>query len=82
LLRRSLGKFKWNWTYYETASKINKEEGPLCIARLLNVIGKDGLEMFETFSLSDTDRGDIAKVLKEFEDRCMPVTHMIYECYF
>ena len=37
--------------------------------------------MFETFSLSDTDRGDIAKVLKELEDRCMLVTHLIYEHY-
>ena len=28
---------------------------------LLNVIGKDGQEMFETFSLSDTDHGDIGE---------------------
>ena len=73
--------FKRNWTYYETASKIDKEDGPVWVAHLLNIIGKDGQEMFETFSLSDTDSGDIAKVLKEFEDRCMPVTQVIYERY-
>ena len=73
--------FKRDWTYYETASKINKEEGPVRVAHLLNVIGKEGQEMFETFSLSDTDCADIAKVLEEFEARCTSVTHVIYERY-
>ena len=73
--------FKCDWTYYETASKINKEEGPVRVAHLLNVIGKEGREMFETFFLSETDCGDIVKVLEEFERRCSPVTHVIYERY-
>ena len=74
--------FKWDWTYYETASKINKEEGAVRVVHLLNVIGKDGQEMFdETFSLSDTDSADITKVLREFEARCTPVTNVIYERY-
>jgi len=69
---------KCDWTYYETASKINKEEGPIRVAHLLNVIGKEGQEMFETFDLPDDD---ITKVLQEFETRCSPVTHVIYERY-
>ena len=73
--------FKRDWTYYETASKIDKEEGSVRVAHLLNVIGRGGQEMFETFSLSDGDRGDIKKVLQEFEARCAPVTHVIYERY-
>ena len=73
--------FKRDWTYYETASKIDKEEGPVRVAHLLNVIGKDGQDMYETFSLSDTDRTDITKVLREFEARCIPVTNVIYERY-
>ena len=36
--------FKRDWTYYETASKINKEERPIRVAHLLNVIGKEGQE--------------------------------------
>ena len=73
--------FKRDWKYYETASKINKEEGPVRVAHLLNVIGKEGQEMFETFSLSEEHRGDIDRVLEEFEARCTPVTHVIYERY-
>ena len=73
--------FKRDWTYYERASKIDKEEGPVRVAHLLNVVGKDGQEMFETFPLSEGDRGDIVKVLQEFENRCTPVTHVIYERY-
>ena len=72
--------FKRDWMYYETASKIDKEEGPVQVAHL-NVIGRGGQEMFETFSLSDGDQGDIKKLLQEFEARCAPVTHVIYKRY-
>ena len=37
--------------------------------------------MFKTFSLSEKHRGDIGRVLEEFEAQCTPVTHMIYERY-
>ena len=45
--------FKQNWTFDEIASKIDKEEGAVRVAHLLNVIGKEGQDMFETFTLSD-----------------------------
>ena len=64
--------------YYETAAKINIEEGLIRVAHLLNVIGKDSQDMFDRFSLSETDRKDIAKVLQVFETR---ITNMIYEWY-
>ena len=72
---------KRDWMYYKTASKIDKEEGPVQVAHFLNVIGREGQEMFDTFSLSDGDRVNITKVLQEFEARCAPVTHIIYEQY-
>ena len=37
--------------------------------------------MFETFTLSEADRKDIKKVLKEFQTRCAPMTNVIYERY-
>ena len=73
--------FKRDWSYYETAAKIDKEDSPVRVAHLLNVIRKDGRDMFDTFSLAEADRKDIAKVLQEFETRCTPVTNMIYERY-
>ena len=60
--------FKWEWSYYETAAKIKIEEGFIRVAHLLNVIGKDSQDMFDRFSLSETDRKDIAKVLQVFEN--------------
>ena len=73
--------FKRDWSYYETAAKIDKEDGPVRVAHLLNVIGKDGQDMFDTFALEGDDRKDITKVLQEFETRCTPVTNVIYERY-
>ena len=73
--------FKRDWTYYEIAARINKEDGTVRVAHLLNVIGTEGQDMFKTFNLSETDRNDISKVLQEFETRCAPVTNVIYERY-
>ena len=33
--------------YYETAAKINKEEGAVRVAHLLNIIGKEGQDMLK-----------------------------------
>ena len=39
--------FKREWTYYETAAKINKEEGAVRVAHLFNVISKEGQDIFD-----------------------------------
>ena len=66
--------FKRDWTYYEVAAKIDKECSPVRVAHLLNVIGRDGQDLFETFMLSEEDHGNITKVLQEFEARYVPVS--------
>ena len=63
---RQLEVLKRDWIYYEIALKIDKEEGPVRVAHLLNVISRGGQEMLETFCLSDGDRADIKEVLQEF----------------
>ena len=55
--------FKRDWTYYEITAKINKEDSTVRVAHLLNVIGIEGQDMFETFNLSETDHNNISKVL-------------------
>ena len=54
--------FKRDWTYYEIAAKIDKGDGAVRVAHLLNVIGKDAQELYETFTLSEGDKKDINKV--------------------
>ena len=73
--------FKRDWTYYEITAKINKEDGAIRVAHLLNVVGKDGQELYETFTLSEEDSKNISKVLKAFEARCVAVEKVIYEHY-
>lgn len=73
--------FKRDWTYYERAAKIDKEDGAVRVAHLLNVIGKDAQDLYETFNLAEDDQKDISKVLEAFEARCIPAANVIYECY-
>ena len=51
--------FKRDRTYYEIAAKINKEDGTVRVAHLLNVIGTEGQDTFKTFNLKETDYNDI-----------------------
>jgi len=37
--------FKREWIYYERAAKIDKEEGAVRVAHLLNIIGKDAQDV-------------------------------------
>ena len=47
--------FKRDRTYYEIAAKINKEDGTVRVAHLLNVIGTEGQDTFKTFNLKEMD---------------------------
>ena len=67
--------------YYERAAKIDKEDGAVRVAHLLNVIGKDAQDLYETFNLAEDDQKDISKVLEAFEARCIPAANVIYERY-
>ena len=60
--------FKCDWMYYKIAAKINKEDGAIRVAHLLNIVGKDGQELYETFTLSE-DSKNITKVLEAFETK-------------
>ena len=74
-------RLKCDWFYYERAAKIDKEEGVVRVAHLINVIGKEAQDLYETFDLSEENQKDIAKVFEAFEARCVPVSNVIYERY-
>ena len=78
-------RFKRDWFYYERAAKIDKEDGTIRVAHevahLINVIGKEAQDLYETFDLSEEDQKNITKVLEAFEARCVPITNVIYERY-
>ena len=74
-------RFKRDWFYYERAAKIDKEDGTVRVAHLINIIRKEAQDLYETFNLSEEDQKDITKVLEAFEAPCVPVTNVIYERY-
>jgi len=61
-----------NWTYYEMASKTRRKAPYGWFIYLARKAKKCS-------SLSDTNNGNITKVLQEFEKRCSLVTHVIYK---
>lgn len=64
------------------ASKVDRENGAIRVTHcLLNVIGKEGQDMFDKFNLIKEDQVDISKVLQEFKSRCVLVSNVIYKCY-
>ena len=57
-------RFKRDWSYYEVAAKINKEEGEVRVAHLLNVIGKDAKISMKRFHLRMVSERTSSKFLK------------------
>ena len=50
------------------------------MASLLNVIGKEGMDMYETFQWNvDLDALKIDKVLEKFQERCAPAGNETYK---
>ena len=45
--------FKRTWQIYEQATRISKQEGPVHVAHFLNVIERDGVQMFDTFTFRE-----------------------------
>ena len=74
--------FPREWKFYELAAGIHKKAQEFRVASLLNVIAKEGMDMYETFQWGNSsDALTIDKVLVKFEERCVPVRNETYERY-
>lgn len=51
------------------------------VAILLNVIGEEAVELYNTFKLPEDERNKLDKVLQEFENYCSPKKNIVYERY-
>ena len=52
------------------------------IAALMNVIGREGMDLFDTFQgQANEDEGKFEDVLREFDENCLPRTNETYEAY-
>ena len=74
--------FRREWKFYELAAGIHKKAQEVRVASLLNVIGKEGMDMYQTFQWGNSsDALKIDKVLEKFEERCVPLRNETYERY-
>ena len=74
--------FKREWKFYEIASKISKEEDEVGIAALMNVIGREGMDLFDTFQWqANEDERKFEEVLRKFDENCLPRTNETYKAY-
>ena len=61
------------------ASGLKSKPKEVKTAILLNVIGEDGVELFNTFYLEEEDKSDYDKVLYEFEKYASPRKKVVVE---
>ena len=74
--------FKQEWSYYEIAAGIATKAEKVRVAALLNVIGRNALDMHETFQWENEGNDfKIGKVLEKFEEHCVPARNEIFERY-
>lgn len=74
-------KFKQNFEIYLKASgKISKPDD-VKVAILLNIIGEEGVEIYNTLKLSEDQKHMYDVVIKEFESYTNPKRNVIYERY-
>ena len=74
--------FKRAWQIYERAAGISQKDGPVRVAHFLNIVGREGVQLFDTFTFAEDESADnIDDVLAKFESRCLPQRNQTYERY-
>lgn len=80
-LEKNWEKFKQQFEIYIKASGKEKKDSDVKVAILLNIIGEEGIEIFNNFKLTDTEKKDYTKVVGEFEEYLKPKYNEVYERY-
>jgi len=62
--------FKQEINIYFKATKTNKEENDVQVARLLNLMGTDALKIYNTLGIKEEET--VEAILKKIEDYCSP----------
>lgn len=79
-LRDNWKRFKTHFSIYATATKTDKEEQSIQVARFLSCAGSEAIELFHTFEFAENEDKKYDKVLEKFEQYCNPKTsNIIYE---
>ena len=72
-------KFKQNFEIYVKAQDFDRKKSDIKVAILLNIIGDEAVELYNTFDLSDVDKNKYESVLTAFENYCIPKKNVVVE---
>jgi hypothetical protein len=70
---------KQNFEIYLAATEKDTKDGRTKVNILLNIIGEEGVEIFNSLDLSDQDNQNYEKVIEEFEKYVTPKKNEVYE---
>lgn len=72
--------WKQKFELFLTASGKNNKDDNVKVAILLNLLGDEGIRIYNTFEyLDNEDKNKIEVVLNKFETYCTPTRNMVYE---
>lgn len=61
------------------SNKTEEMDGPTKVAMLLNFIGDEANELFETFKLTDVEKNNYDKVVAAYIEYCKPKSNVLFE---
>lgn len=73
--------FRQQWTDYEVATSLDKQEQKIRLATFRSVMGKECLQIFLNLKLSPEERDDISECIKALESYFKPKRNVVYERY-
>lgn len=72
-------KFNQKIDYFFTATGLNAKPEERKVAVFLNLIGDDGLELYNTFKWDENEQVTLEKVKQKFVEYCSPKKNVIFE---
>ena len=73
--------FRQQWTDYEVATSLDKQQQKIRLATFRSVMGKECLQIFLNLKLSPEERDDISECIKALESYFKPKRNVVYERY-
>ncbi|XP_072380845.1 uncharacterized protein [Diabrotica undecimpunctata] len=74
-------RFKQSFEIYLMASGKSGKSDEVKVAILLNLIGEEGIEIYNSLELTEVQQGKLADVLEAFESYVTPRKNVVYERY-
>ncbi|KAK4886965.1 hypothetical protein RN001_003236 [Aquatica leii] len=74
-------KFVQRFDLFMTATDLDNKREEKKIAVFLNLIGEEGLELYNTFTFENTQVKTLKKIKDKFQEYCAPRKNVIFERY-